>query len=149
MRLNSTRFIDLKIRLNFNKTKMLRLCSDLLLMISYRKDSKYHMINLKVDKVCHAIDDTMKKNCFLNKIWLKLRRDSSKLNFVLTILETHKNKMMLFILYFSEMLMCVKRLSRYFTVLLMLVISRSEISFRKLFSVWYFYMIWWVLNKFL
>ena len=68
MRLNSTRFINLKMKLNFNKIKMLRLCSDLSLIMNYRKNLKYCIINMKVDKVYRAIDDTIKKNCFLNKI---------------------------------------------------------------------------------
>ena len=68
MRLNSNRFINLKMKLNFNKIKMLRLCNDLSFIMNYRKNLKYYMINIKVDKVYRAIDDTMKKNCFLNKI---------------------------------------------------------------------------------
>ena len=123
MQLNSTRFIDLKTKLNFNKIKMLRLCSNLSLMINHQKNLKYCMINIKVDKVCRAIDEIIKKNYFLNKIWLKLCRDSSKLNFVLIILKTHKNKTMLIILHFLKMIMCVKRVNRYFIVFLMLVIS--------------------------
>ena len=144
MRLNSTRFIDLKMKLNFNKIKMLRLCNDLSFMINHRKNSKYCMINIKVDKACRAIDDTMKNFFFLNKIWIKLRQDNSKLNFILTILKTHKNKTMLIVLHFSKMFICVKRVIRYFIVFLMLVTSRFMISSRKLFSVWYFYIIWWV-----
>ena len=135
IRLNSIRLIDLKIKLNFNKIKMLRLCSDLSFIINYWKDLKYYMINIKVDKAYRAIDDIMKKNCFSNKIWLKLRRDSSKLNFVLTILKTHKNKTMLIISHFSEMLMCVKQVNRYFIVFFIFVISRSVIASRKLSSV--------------
>ena len=88
------------------------------------------MINIKVDKVYCAIDDIMKKDYFLNKISLKFRRDNSKFNFVLTILKTHKNETILFVLHFSEMFIYVKRVSRYFTVFLMLVTSRSEIYFR-------------------
>ena len=141
MWLNSTQFINLKMKSDFNKIKMLRLCGHLLLMINHRKDLKYYIINMKVNKACRAINDMIKKNCFLNKIWLKFCRNSSKLNFILTILKTHKNETMLFILYFSEMFMCVKRISRCFTVFLMRVTSRSETSFWKLSFVWYFYMI--------
>ena len=54
-------------KLNFDKIKILRLCSDLSLIINHRKDLKYYVINIKVDKACRAIDDTMKKNYFLNK----------------------------------------------------------------------------------
>ena len=61
MQLNSTRFIDLKMRLNFNKIKILRLCNNLSLIINYQKDLKYYIINIKVNKACRAIDDTMKK----------------------------------------------------------------------------------------
>ena len=68
MSLNSIRFIDLKMRSNFNKIKILRLYNDLSLMMIHRKDLKYCIINMKVDKICRAIDDTMKKNYFLNKI---------------------------------------------------------------------------------
>ena len=141
MWLNSTRFIDLKIRSDFDKIRILRLRNDFSLMINNRKDLKYYIINMKVDKVCRAIDDTMKKNYFLNKIWLKFYRDSSKFNFILTILKTHKNKIMLIILHFSEIFMYVKRINRYFIVFFILVILRSVISFQKLFSIWYFYMI--------
>ena len=135
MRLNSTRFIDLKIKLDFDKIKMLRLCSDLSLMINHRKNLKYHMINIKVDKSYRAADDIMKKNYFLHKIWLKLRWNNSKLNFVLTVLKTHKNKTILIISHFSKMLMCVKRVNRYFIVFLILITSRSVVSFRKLSSI--------------
>ena len=141
MRLNSIRFIDSKIKLNFNKIKMLRLCSNFSLMMNYRKNLKYCIINMKIDKACHAINDIIKKNCFLNKIWLKFCQDDSKFNFVLTILKTYKNKTILIISHFTEMLMCVKWINCYFIVFLMLVISRFVISFRKLFSVWYFYII--------
>ena len=55
-------------KLNFDKIKMLRLYSNLSLMINHRKNLKYYMINIKIDKACRAIDDTIKKNCFLNKI---------------------------------------------------------------------------------
>ena len=68
MRLNSTRLIDLKIRLDFDKIKMLRFCSDLPLMINHQKNLKYYIINMKVDKVYRAIDNTMKKDYSLNKI---------------------------------------------------------------------------------
>ena len=68
MRLNSTRLIDLKMKLNFNKIKMMRLCSDLSFIINHRKNLKYYMINMKVDKVYRAIDDTIKKDYSLNKI---------------------------------------------------------------------------------
>ena len=112
MRLNLTRLINLKMKLSFNKIKMLRLCSDLPLMINHWKDLKYYIINMKVDKACRAIDNAMKKNYFLNKIWLKFYRDSSKFNFVLTLLKTHKNKTIPIVSHFSEMLMCVKRVSR-------------------------------------
>ena len=83
----------------------------------------------------------MKKNYFLNKIWLKPRRDNSKLNFILPILKTHKNETMLFISYFSKMFMYVKRVNRYFIVFLMLVTSRSETFFKNRFlfdiCIWY------------
>ena len=141
IQLNSTRFIDLKMKSDFDKVKILRLYNDFPLMINHRKDLRYCIIDMKVDKVYRAIDDTMKKNCFLNKIWLKLRRSNSKFNFILTILKTHKDKTILFILHFSEMFMCVKWINCYFIVFLMLIISRSEISFRKLFFIWYFYII--------
>ena len=68
MRLNSIRFIGLKMKLNFNKIKMLRLCSNLSLRMNHQKDLKYCIINMKIDKACRAINDTMKKDCFLNKI---------------------------------------------------------------------------------
>ena len=68
MRLNSIQLIDLKMKLDFNKIKMLRLCNNLSFIMNHRKDLKYYIINMKVDKVYRAIDDTMKKNCFLNKI---------------------------------------------------------------------------------
>ena len=129
MRLNSIRFINLKMKSDFNKIKMLRLCSDSSFMMNYWKDLKYYMILMKVNKTCCVVDDTMKRNYFLNKIWLKFRRDNSKFNFILTILKTHKNKTRLFILHFSKMLICVKRVNRYFTVFLMLVTSRSETFF--------------------
>ena len=135
MQLNSIRFIDLKIKLNFNKIRMLRLCSDYSFMINYRKDLKYCMINIKIDKVCRAIDDIIKKNCSLNKIWLKFRRNSLKFNFVLTILKINKNETILFVLHFSRMLMCVKRINRYFIIFFMFVISRFKIFSSKLFSV--------------
>ena len=32
------------------------------------KNIKYYVINMKVNKAYHAIDDTMKKDYFLNKI---------------------------------------------------------------------------------
>ena len=57
-----------KNKLNFNKIKTLRLCSNLSFMMNYRKNLKYCIINIKIDKVCRAIDDIMKRNCFLNKI---------------------------------------------------------------------------------
>ena len=135
MQLNPTRLIDLKMKLSFDKTKMLRLCSNLSLMMNHRKNLKYCMINIKVDKTCRATDDTIKKNYFLNNIWLKLCRDNSKLNFVLTILKTHKNETMLFVSHFSEIFMCVKRVSRYFTVFLMFITLRSEIFSREFSSV--------------
>ena len=68
MRLNSTRLIDLKMKSNFKKIKMLRLYNDLSFIMNHRKDLKYCIINMKIDKACRAIDDTMKKNCLLNKI---------------------------------------------------------------------------------
>ena len=68
MQLNSTRFIDLKMKLNFDKIRMLRLCSDLSLMMNYRKNLKYYIINIKVNKIRRAIDDTIKKDYSLNKI---------------------------------------------------------------------------------
>ena len=68
MQLNSTRLIDLKMISDFDKIKMLRLCNDLSLMMNYRKDLKYCMINMKVDKTCHAIDNMIKKACSLDKI---------------------------------------------------------------------------------
>ena len=64
MRLNSTQFIDLKMKLNFNKIRILHLCSDLSFIINHRKNLKYCIINMKVDKACRAIDDTMKKIVF-------------------------------------------------------------------------------------
>ena len=63
---NST--LDLKIKLNFNKTKMLRLYSDLWLMMNYQRDLKYCMINMKIDKAYRAIDNIMKKDCSLHII---------------------------------------------------------------------------------
>ena len=68
MRLNSIRLIDLKIRSDFNKIKMLHLCNNLSFMMNHREDLKYYMINIKVDKASRALDNTMKKNCSLNKI---------------------------------------------------------------------------------
>ena len=68
MRLNSTRLIDLKMKSTFNKIRMLRLCNNLSFIMNYQKDLKYYMINMKIDKVCRAIDDTIKKNYSLNKI---------------------------------------------------------------------------------
>ena len=138
MRLNSTQLIDLKMKSNFDKIKILRLYIDLSLIINYWKDLKYCMINMKVDKVCRAIDDMMKKNYFLNKIWLKLRRDGPKLNFVLTILKAYKNETVLIVLYFSKMFMCVKWVNRYFIVFFMLVTSRSVIFSRELSFIWLF-----------
>ena len=142
MRLNSIWLIDLKMKSNFDKIKMLSLCSDFPFIINHWKDLRYYMINMKIDKASCAIDNMIKKNCFLNKIWLKLCQNNSKLNFVLTILKAHKNETILFVSHFSEMFICLKRVNRYFTVFLMFITSRSEIFFRKLFSVWYFYMIW-------
>ena len=141
MQLNSTRFIDLKMRSNFNKIKMLRLYNDFSLMINHRKKLKYRIINMKVDKAYRATDNIKKKYCFLNKIWLKLRRDNLKFNSVLTILKVHKNETILIVLHFSKMFMCVKWISRYFIVFFMFIISRSVISSRELLSVWYFYII--------
>ena len=149
MRLNSTRFTDLKMRSDFNKIKMLRLCSDLSLIINHWKDLKYCMINIKVDKVCRAIDDTIKKYFSLNKIWLKFCQESSELHFVLTILKTYKNETMLIVLHFSEIFMCVKRVSYYFIIFFVLVTLRFIISSQELSSVWNFYIIWWILIKFL
>ena len=128
-------------KLNFNEFKILRLCSDFPFMMNHRKNVKYYIINTKIDKICRAIDNMIKENCFLNKIWLKLCRSSSKFDFVLIILKTHKNKTMLFILHFSKMFMCVKRVNCYFIVFLMLVTSRFMIFSRELSSIWYFYMI--------
>ena len=68
MRLNLTRFINLKMKLNFNKIKMLRLCNYLSLMMNDRKNLKYYMINMKVDKACRAIDKRIKKDYSLNNI---------------------------------------------------------------------------------
>ena len=68
MRLSLTLFIDLKIKSNFNKIRMLRLCNDFSFVINHRKDLKYYIINMKVDKTYRAIDDTMKKDCSLNEI---------------------------------------------------------------------------------
>ena len=68
MRLNLTRPIDLKMKSDFNKIKMLRLCNDLSFIMNHRKDLKYCMINIKIDKACRAIDDTIKKYYSLNKI---------------------------------------------------------------------------------
>ena len=64
MQLNSNQFINLKMKLNFNKIKILRLCNDLSFMINYRKILKYCIINMKVDKTCRAINDIMKKIVF-------------------------------------------------------------------------------------
>ena len=61
MQLNLTRFINLKMKSNFNKIRMLRLCSDFSLIINHRTDLKYCMINIKVDKGCRAIDNIIKK----------------------------------------------------------------------------------------
>ena len=68
MRLNSTRLIDLKMKSDFNKTRILRLCSDLSFMINHRENPKYCMINIKINKTCYTIDDTMKKDYSLNRI---------------------------------------------------------------------------------
>ena len=67
MQLNSIRFIDLKIKSNFDKIKILCLCNDLSLMINHRENLVYRIINMKVDKVYRAIDNTMKKDIF----WIK------------------------------------------------------------------------------
>ena len=68
MQLNLTELIDLKIKLNFNKIKMLRLCNDFSFMMNHREDLKYCIINMKIDKVYRATNNTIKKNCFWNKI---------------------------------------------------------------------------------
>ena len=65
---NSNRSTVFKMNVNLNKIQILCLCNDLSLTINHRKDLKYYIINMKVDKTCRAIDDTMKKNNFLNKI---------------------------------------------------------------------------------
>ena len=135
MRLNSTRFIDLKMKLNFNIIRILHLCNDFPFMMNYRKDLKYCIINIKVDKTCHEADYTIKKDYSLNKIWLKLCQESSKLNFVLTIFKTHKNKIVLFVSHFSKMFIYVKRVSRYFIVFPMFIILQFEAFSRELFSV--------------
>ena len=67
MQLNRIRLIDLKIKLKFNTIKMLRLYSNLPFKMNHRKDLKYNMINMKIDKAYSAIDNTMKKNYSLNK----------------------------------------------------------------------------------
>ena len=149
MRLNWIQFINLKMKSDFDKIKILRLYSNLLFIMNYRKNLKYCIINMKVDKACRATDDRMKKKYFLNKIWLKFRQNSSKFNFVLTILKTYKHEMILIISHFSEMFMCMKRVNCYFIVFFMLVISRSVVSFQELSFNWYFSVIWWVLIKFL
>ena len=133
MQLNLIQFIDLKMRSDFNKIRILRLCSDLSFIINHWKDLKYYMINMKIDKACRAINDTMEKYYFLNKIWLKFRRGSSKLNFVLTILKRHKYKIILTALHFLKMLMCVKRVSCYFIVFLMFAILQSVIFLESCF----------------
>ena len=127
MQLNSIQFIDLKIKLNFNKIEILCLCSNLSLIINYWKDLKYCMINMKIDKACRATDDMMRKNRFLNKIWLKFRRNNSKFNFVLTIWKMHKHGTILIVMHFSEMFMYVKWINRYFIIFLMLITLRSVI----------------------
>ena len=64
MQLNSTRLINLKMRSDFNKIRMLRLYSNLSLITNHRKDLKFYMINMKVDKTYRAIDDIIKKIIF-------------------------------------------------------------------------------------
>ena len=62
MQLNLIQFFDLKMKLNFDKIKMLRLCSNLSFIINkLLKNSKYYKINIKIDSTYHAIDNTMKK----------------------------------------------------------------------------------------
>ena len=61
MRLNSTRLIDLRLKSNFNKIRILRLCDDFSFMMNHQKNLKYYMINMKVNKTCRAIDDMIKK----------------------------------------------------------------------------------------
>ena len=96
---------------------------------------------MKVNKTCHTTDDTIKKNNFLNNIWSKLCQSSSKFNFVLTILKSYKDKIMLFILYFSEMLIFAKRVNYYLLVFLMLVTSQFKLflenCLRFNISIWY------------
>ena len=118
MQLNSTQLIDLKMKTDFYKIEILCLCKNLPLIMNHRKDLKCCLINIKIDKSCRAIDDRMKKNWVLNKIWLKLCRDNSKFNFILTILKTYKHETILIVSYFSIIFMYVKRVNRYFIVIL-------------------------------
>ena len=132
--------------LNFYKIRMLRLCNNLSLMIKHQNYLNYRIINVEVDKICRKFDGRIKKNCSLNKLWLKLRIDSSKLNFVLKILQIHMNKVVLIVSHFPKMLMCVKWINRYFIVFFIFVVRRSVSSWKSSF-VWFFYIIYWVLIK--
>ena len=67
MRFILNRSIDVKMNLNFYKTRILRLCNNFSLIIEYRNDLNYRMINVEINKICCKLDDKMKKNCFLNK----------------------------------------------------------------------------------
>ena len=126
-----------KININLNKIWILYLCSDFPFTMTHQTNLKYYIINMKVDKTCRAIDDMMKKNDFLNSIWSKLCRNHLKFNFILTILKTHKNKTILFILHFSKIFICVKRVNCYFIVFLIFIISRSKL-FLKIVFYWIF-----------
>ena len=64
MRLNLTQLINLKLKLNFDKIKRLRLCSNLSFIMNHRENLKYYIINMKVDKACCTIDDMIKKIVF-------------------------------------------------------------------------------------
>ena len=58
----------LKTNVNLNEIQMLYLCNHLSLTMNHRKNLKYYIINMKVNKTCRAINDIMKKNDFLNNI---------------------------------------------------------------------------------
>ena len=119
---NLNRSINVKINSNFYKIRMLRLCNNLSSMIKHQNDLNYRMINVEVNKACRKFDDRMKKNCSLNKLWSKFRIDSSKFNSVLKIFKIHMNEIVFIVSHFSEMLICVKRINRYFIVFFMLII---------------------------
>ena len=135
MRLNSTRFIDLKMKLNFDKIRMLRLCSNFSLIINYWKNLEYCIINIKVDKACRAIDDIIKKII----LWIEFDWSffETVRNLILYWRFWKRTRTRQYYLYriFSEMLICVKRVSRYFIVFLMFINSQSKVFSRKLFSV--------------